>query len=62
MDLNDRIMTVMEICKFLRVSRIWVYRNRALLGGIKLGCKVIFTEGGVLRAVQDAERKVAGRG
>lgn len=59
MQMNDRVMTVREICKFLRVSRMWVYKNRALLGGIKIGGKVIFTEGGILNAVQDAERKMA---
>lgn len=55
------VMTPQKIATMLHKSVRWVYDNAADLGGVKIAGSWIFTEGGVLDALQDRQ-KMAGRG
>ena len=50
----DRYLTAEQVADRLAVSLAWVYANRELLGGSKIGGNVRFPERAIIRYLQSA--------
>jgi hypothetical protein len=54
------LLTAAEVADRFKVTRKWVYRHAAVLGGVRLGGRALrFTEDGLARYL-DAQRRGAG--